>query len=60
MDHDGKSLIPDPDTVSPTFMPPIPTPVPIPMPSTEKESKSHTNSKTMPKPETTKDNLQYK
>lgn len=59
-DKQGESLRPDPNTVSPSSIPTVPAPVPIPMPTPEEEAEPVTNVKTSPKPETTKDNLQYK
>ena len=56
----GKSLMPDPDSVSPSHLPAVPAPVPILMPSPGKGVKTPAENKTGPKPETTKDNLQYK
>ena len=59
-DHIGKSLMPDPDSVSPSYLPAVPAPVPVLMRSPGKGMKKTADSKTGPKPETTKDNLQYK
>lgn len=59
-DHIGKSLMPDPDSVSPSYLPAVPAPVPVLMPSPGKGMKKTADSKTGPKPKTTKDNLQYK
>jgi len=52
-DKQGISLRPDPDTVTPSFIPPIPTPVPIPMPSFGDNAEPSA----IPDPETKEDSL---
>jgi hypothetical protein len=47
----GKSILPNLGTVAPTIIPPVPSP---------KKAAESCPKKIGPKPETTKDNLQYK